>query len=109
MTAQHLGTGWGVSEEDRWAKGTGGRSRDNWNPVRPAVTTVTAMLTETGLCWSFYLHNYFVEQDLLCAMSVPNCCAMTVPKVTASWKEVGQQGLPCPGRGGRIEGRRVRG
>lgn len=75
MTAQHLGTGWGVSEEDRWAKGTGGRSRDNWNPVRPAVTTVTAMLTETGLCWSFYLHNYFVEQDSLCAMSPQLLCS----------------------------------
>lgn len=109
MTAHHLGTGWGVSEEDRWAKGTGGRRRDKWNPVPPDVTTVTAMLTETGSCWSFYLQNYSVEQDLLCAMSVPSCCAMIVPKATASWKEGGQHGLPCPGRGGGAEERRVRG
>lgn len=69
----------------------------------PAVTPVTVMLTETGLCLFFPLQTYFVEQNLLWAMS------KTVPKVTAAWKgRGGSRGFPAlaevGGRKGEGEG-----
>lgn len=67
--------------------------------MSPAVTPVTAMLTETGLYLFFPLQTYIVEQDLLCAMS------KTVPEATAAWKgRGGSRGFPALGEVG-AEGR----